>query len=711
MGTWTPGPGATSGDDAFTGDGISEIADGLAGNDTLNGGGGADTLTGGLGDDDVFGGAGDDILVINAGDDTFGETYSGGADTDTIRLVANHPTIQSFDLYNDTLSSIERIEFTALPGAGGTNWAFLAPEQLGGGGISTTAQIAGSDLNDLLGFIMFGTVGYNLNLSGLTFSNWSATDSIGVQGADGNDVFVGSSVIDQMSGFSGADTMSGNAGNDTLSGGNDNDSLDGGADSDTLYGEDGNDILYGRAGDDSLQGGAGADTMYGGDGHDSYYIDNVGDIVVENAGPAGGDDSVYTIFTHTLGAYFEYLNLSGDQAINGFGNDLNNTLSGNLAANILNGRIGDDVLFGASGNDTLYGGDGADVIFGENDADLLDGGNSDDTLIGGAGNDTLYGRAGADTLEGVTGADAMYGGAGDDIYWVDDAGDIVGESAGGGTDRVNSSVNYALGAYVENLTLLSAATTGTGNVLGNTITGNINANTLSGLGGADTINAGGGADTVYGGDGDDIVYGGALNDTLDGGNDADQLYGDDGDDVVYGRGGNDVVTGGIGIDSLYAGDGDDYIFAGGGADLGEGGNGADRIYGEEDNDILYGRNGDDRIDGGAGADTLYGGNDADTFIFASTLGISVDVIGDFNVAQDTIELDNSFFGLGSSGTLSADAFHIGAAAADANDRIIYDPATGALYFDADGNGGGAAIQFATLATGLALTNADFVGGP
>ena len=60
------------------------------------------------------------------------------------------------------------------------------------------------------------------------------------------------------------------------------------------------------------------------------------------------------------------------------------------------------------------------------------------------------------------------------------------------------------------------------------------------------------------------------------------------------------------------------------------------------------------------------------------------------------------------GTLAATAFRIGSAAADADDRIIYNNTTGALRFDSDGTGANAAIQFATLATGLALNNNDFV---
>ena len=117
------------------------------------------------------------------------------------------------------------------------------------------------------------------------------------------------------------------------------------------------------------------------------------------------------------------------------------------------------------------------------------------------------------------------------------------------------------------------------------------------------------------------------------------------------------------------------------------------------------------MDGGLGADTLFGGNDADTFVFSTTLGAgNIDIIGAFSVVDDTIQLSLSIFSAFGA-TLDAGEFVIGAAAADADDFIIYDAASGALYYDADGNGGGAAVQFATLGVGLALTTADFLGGP
>jgi serralysin len=77
------------------------------------------------------------------------------------------------------------------------------------------------------------------------------------------------------------------------------------------------------------------------------------------------------------------------------------------------------------------------------------------------------------------------------------------------------------------------------------------------------------------------------------------------------------------------------------------------------------------------------------------------------VADDTVQLDNAVFTGLAAGALAAGAFRTGAAAADADDRIIYNSATGALLFDADGNGAGAAVQFATLSAGLAMAAGEF----
>ena len=97
-------------------------------------------------------------------------------------------------------------------------------------------------------------------------------------------------------------------------------------------------------------------------------------------------------------------------------------------------------------------------------------------------------------------------------------------------------------------------------------------------------------------------------------------------------------------------------------------------------------------------------------MFSTTLKApaNVDAITDFRVPHDTIGLDHLVFAAITTPTLAADAFCIGAVAGDADDRIIYNNRTGALLYDADGHAGGGAVQFATLATHLALTHADFV---
>jgi Ca2+-binding RTX toxin-like protein len=124
---------------------------------------------------------------------------------------------------------------------------------------------------------------------------------------------------------------------------------------------------------------------------------------------------------------------------------------------------------------------------------------------------------------------------------------------------------------------------------------------------------------------------------------------------------------------------------------------------------IYGNAGVNVLDGGAGNDVLIGLGGADAFAFTTALGAgNVDTISDYSVADDTIQLENAVFTGLAEGMLAAGAFNTGAAASDADDRIIYNSATGALSFDTDGNGAGAAVQFATLAGGLTLTASEFL---
>lgn len=147
-------------------------------------------------------------------------------------------------------------------------------------------------------------------------------------------------------------------------------------------------VNLGDAGNDTLDGGIGNDTMTGGIGNDTYIVDSVGDSVIEffnsvidgETGQTinGGNDTVQSSVSFTLGNFIENLTLTGNNSTNGTGNELNNLITGNHSNNTLNGL---------AGNDTLIGGGGVDI---------LNGGAGNDDLIGGQGNDVLVGNAGAD---------------------------------------------------------------------------------------------------------------------------------------------------------------------------------------------------------------------------------------------------------------------------------------------------------------------------
>ena len=217
---------------------------------------------------------------------------------------------------------------------------------------------------------------------------------------------------------------------------------------------------------------------------------------------------------------------------------------------------------------------------------------------------------------------------------------------------------------------------------------------------------------VYLEDGNDSFTGGAQGQAVFGGLGDDQINGGDGADQMYGRQNDDTLSGDAGADALYGGDGNDQLHGGADGDMLDGGNGADVINGGDGVDSIFGRDGDDVLDGGLGDDTMFGGNGADVFVFSTTLSaVNIDRILSFDVAADTIQLDVDIFTAVDVGALAVGAFVVGATAGDADDRIIYDPTTGALYYDADGDGAGSAVQFATLSPGLALTAADFLGGP
>lgn len=188
--------------------------------------------------------------------------------------------------------------------------------------------------------------------------------------------------------------------------------------------------------------------------------------------------------------------------------------------------------------------------------------------------------------------------------------------------------------------------------------GGIGHDMIIGAQGNDNIQGGSGGDSVYGGEGNDVVagmygndsvFGGVGNDTAYGGTGHDQLFGGDGDDNLFGMNGNDRIFGGNDNDrifggelqdSLYGGSGTDTVYGGTGNDLIFGGDGNDTLYGGADDDKLYGSEGHDDLYAGSGNDTLTGGVGDDIFIFTSIDASDANVIRDFELGTDEIEIEN-----------------------------------------------------------------------
>lgn len=135
------------------------------------------------------------------------------------------------------------------------------------------------------------------------------------------------------------------------------------------------------------------------------------------------------------------------------------------------------------------------------------------------------------------------------------------------------------------------------------------------------------------------------------------------------------------------------------------------LWGNGGNDRIYGGAGDDFISGSRGQDRLTGGSGYDTFFFGNSAlsRASTDVITDYNGKYDTISLSKyAFSGLGKADTwMKASAFWQGTKAHDSNDRIIYNPKNGVVYYDADGTGSKDAIAIVKIGAGRKMSSTDF----
>jgi len=404
------------------------------------------------------------------------------------------------------------------------------------------------------------------------------------------------------------------------------------------------------------------------------------------------------------------------------------------------------VASGADGNDILID---IENIEGSGFDDVLEADSENNLIFGLGGNDLVKGGAGNDLVDGGDGNDTMLGGIGNDTYHVNTPQDTVVEHPGQGRDLILSSISYELIANVEDLTLLDGVSgiNATGNASNNAISGNNNNNLLTGLAGNDILSGQGGNDNLLGGRGYDDLRGGLGNDYHDGGNDANLMTGGAGNDTyIVRRGDGDGVSRSgaaedrviellnEGADTVeshvysYAltanvenlvlagafalkgfGNGLNNVLVGNDRDnLLQGGEGNDELYGGAGRDNLSGGAGNDVLRGDAGIDILSGGIGQDVFVF-NNLG-SVDFVIDFTGGVDRLQLVGSLFqGIGLVGSaMSSSSFRSGTSpvAADADDHVLYNSQSGALFYDPDGNGTDVMLQFATLSGAPALVSSD-----
>jgi len=192
------------------------------------------------------------------------------------------------------------------------------------------------------------------------------------------------------------------------------------------------------------------------------------------------------------------------------------------------------------------------------------------------------------------------------------------------------------------------------------------------------------------------------------------ITGDSSSQSLAGLATGDRIDGREGDDTLSGLDGDDSLIGGLGNDLLRGDSGADVLLGGAGLDTLEGAAGADTLIGGPGSDVLKGGLGEDTFLFSAALNPgNADRIFGFNPAQDTLALDKKFFSqLGAAGALNPEMFRVMGLGVvlDANDFVLYNPETGALFYDVDAAGPQAAVRIATLIgkPGIDAGNIDIV---
>lgn len=763
------GVGATSGqgnalDNTMFGNGAANILTGNAGNDFLDGQGGTDTLVGGLGNDTyVLDVAGDSVSeALNEGIDTVraGFSYVIGTNLENLVLTGTSAidgvgnaagNIMVGNTGNNVLIGNDGND--SLDGAGGSDTLI--------GGVGNDTYVVRSAADQIIEAATEGTDSVQAGFSYTLLTNFENLRLTGSGAIDGT----GNAADNTLTGNDGVNTLTGLGGNDTYiinsvadvvveAVGEGTDTVQIGL-TYTLGANVDNLVLTGTTAIDGtgntlanvLTGNNAANVLTGGDGDDTYIVDT-GDTVVETAGQ--GTDTVQAAIGWTLSDDIENLVLTGTSAVDATGNGLANEIDGNNAANVIDGGAGADTMAGLRGDDTYIAdnagdvavegfSDGTDTVLasvsftlGANVENLVLTGTGALTGIGNSGKNFITGNAGDNVLDSGAGVDSVDGGEGSDRYMISGARDhLRGEfhdSGTVGTDEIRIAATLAgsitlskeevgierivigtgTGALADSsgtaaIGVFASAVTNSLTILGNAGSNRITATEFD-----DTIDGGAGTDAMNGGAGDDTYYVDVLTDKtterVNGGIDTVVAS------VTYKLGSNiDVLTlTGTGDLDGTGNTTDNQINGNSGANFLTGGRGDDVLFGNDGADMLFGDKGDDTLIGGAGADAFL-------FRNAARTASGIDLILDFNHAEgDVIQMSKAQYrGLGAVlGGLTADQFHSGTedVAQDASDRLIYNTATGGLWYDADGTGRAVALQIAQVGDSVhpALDFTDFL---
>jgi Ca2+-binding RTX toxin-like protein len=589
--------------------------------------------------DDYYATVNVDAFVGGAGDDDFidqkkiwipGDSYDGGAGTDTLWITLTMAPVidfpaKDFDYRTATLKNIEVLAFN-----------YMLMEMPGNVIFNSTQFGAGLLPNDLKIYGAWGDQDITVNLpagaAAFDASGWRfMTDRVADGAVWGPYNYPGLGEV---------------GGNDTIH-------INGSSGNNTIVGTSQNDILAGAAGDDVIEGGPGADWINGGAGIDAAaYMRAPAAVTVSLAN--GG-------WQNTVGAGADKL----AQIENLIGSGFNDTLWGNADDNVIEGGPGNDWINGGAGSDTAsYARAPAKVR-----VDLTLGGWQNtggagvdkliqiENILGSAFDDTLVGNGEANIIEGGPGADWIYGGGGSDTA-----------SYAGAPSRVKIDLSIlgwqdTLGAgfdkliQIENLLGSPFSDTLIGNAASNVIEGGAGDDRIDGAAGADIVsyehapagvtvdltrttpqNTGGaGVDTLSGFEG---IIGTRFADVLNGGANDDYFEPGAGHDRVNGGGGSDTVAYkriGVAVTVDLAVTGVQNTGAGASQFTS-----IENVIGGAFDDTLSGNSGANLLVGGPGRDVLRGRGGRDVFSFwsvaDSAVGARRDVVADFGSGVDLIDL-------------------------------------------------------------------------